>query len=1177
VNLIRLCLARPVGVSVGVLLVLLFGLLSLFMIPVQLTPNVDVPIVTVTTRWQGANPQEIEQEIVHRQEEQLRSVQGLRKMTSQSRDNEAAVTLEFYAGADRSEALRDVTDKLRQVSNYPLEVDQPTVVAADSSTNNAIAWLILYNEPGNAQDVTTLRDFAEDNIKPYLDRVKGVASVEIYGGREREVQVRVDAGELAARGLTFRQVQQALRNQNANISAGVRTQGKRDYAVRTVGQYTSPEEVRDTVVAYTPGGPVYTRDIAEVELSFKRQQSFVRSKGQGVLAFPVRRETGANVIQVMDGVKKAVQQVNEEVLEARRMRLELTQVYDETVYIRQAIRMVEFNAIYGGVLTVIVLMLFLRNWRASATVALAIPISVVGTFVVVVALGRTLNVISLAGIAFSIGMVVDNSIVVLENIYRHRQMGKDFLSAAYDGTYEVWGAVVASTLTTMAVFIPVIFVEEEAGQLFRDISIATATSVGLSLIVSITVVPPLARRLLGLARRGDGGRAAIHQRDDGDSRRSPAAAGANAGPRTAGLVSGIVAWLNERPLARLGVIVALSVSALALTPSLIPDATYLPAGNRNLVFGSLLTPPGYSLDEFRRMADVIERGVRPYWESQVGSPQQAALDEDWRRSVEAMIATGAIPELDPRQSNLGPLERARAEREWRTPPPLIDNFFFVSFQGGCFMGCSSRDPARVKPLVRLLEAAGRQIPGAYPFFQQATLFSFGGGNNAEIQVRGDDLDKVTAAADALFAEGMKRFGFPQPNPANYNLGRPEVRIVTDRERAADLGLTPTDVGLIVEACGDGAYVGDYREQGGRTIDIALYVSGQQNRPTQEITQVPVFTPTGRLVPLSAAVNMIETTAAEQINHIERQRSVTLTIKPPETVPLAAVIRQIKHEIEPELRKTRQIDPEALISLTGNADKLATARAIMVGQWAGFTLQSAVNLLASRFFLSVLICYLLMVALYESWLYPFVIMFSVPLAVFGGFLGLTVCHLGTLLTTHQPVQQLDVLTFLGFVILVGTVVNNAILLVDQSLQNMRDHGRPPHDAIREAVRTRVRPVLMTSLTTVFGQLPLALMPGAGSELYRGLAAVTVGGMLVATLGTLVLVPAVLGLVLDVQARLRGALWGAPAAAPARGGRVSLTDPTSPAEPHAGPETPSASPAATTASRAVSAASAVRRDH
>lgn len=1118
-NLIRLCVDRPVGVAVGVLLVVMFGLLSLFQLPVQLTPDVDVPVLTVSTSWPGANPQEVEREIIDRQEDMLRSVRGLRKMTSTSRDNVGVVTLEFYRGVDKYQAQREINDKLGQVQGYPIEVEEPIVQLQNEEMNNIIAWLILY--PGDGKDddeVRKLRDFAEDFIKPYLDRVPGVAGVPIYGGFEREVQIHVDAGQLAARGITFRQLEEALRNQNSDISAGTRMQGKRDFAVRTVGQFESLDEIRSTVVASTAGGPVYVRDVADVEQAYKDPEGFVRSNGQFVLAMPVRAEVSANVVAVMDELKKAIAKVNDEVLKGREQKLSLVQVYDQTVYIQQAIEMVRSNIVYGSALVLGLLLAFLRSWRATAVLALTIPVSVIGTFAVIVMLGRTLNVISLAGIAFAVGDVVDSAYVVLENIFRHRQSGKSIRQAVLDGTSEVWGAVLASTLTTMAVFLPVIFISEEAGQLFRDISIAEVAAVGLSMIVAVTVIPPLAARLL---ERNKNSPKFPTEDQPLDPHLAAQAAMQTRDPilRLANWIASIVNGLNHRRVARGVVIAGMTIGSFVLAGFLIPESTYLPAGNQNLVFGFLLTPPGYNNDEYGRMGRTVEAGIRRYWEVKPGAPEKAEMDKAWVQQVEGMIATNQVPDL--LNDKLSSLERDRAKREWLTPPPLIEEFFFVSFSGSCFMGAISRDDARVKPLVRLLQTSGGSIPGTFPIFFQAQLFTFGGGNNAEIQIRGDDIEKVTSAAKAMQMACMGQFGFPQPDPSNFDQGRPELRIVPDRERGGELGLTAADIGFVVEACVDGALVGDYRVSGGDTIDISLYVKGQKDRPAREIAQVPLYTPTGKLVPLAAASTLIDTTALEQINRIERQRSVTLTITPPEAMPLETVIRKIKEEIEPGLRAAGQIDRSITVALTGNADKLAAARNSLVGEWKGFNLQSLINIVSGKALLSVIVVYLLMCALYESWIYPFVIMFSVPLAIFGGFLGLSLCHWGTLLTTDQPVQQLDVLTFLGFIMLSGLVVKNAILLVEQSLVYLREHHMPIRDAVREAVRVRVRPVLMTSLTSIVGLLPLAIMPGAGSELYRGLASVILGGMFVSTIGTLVLVPIVLSAVIELRESLRGA--------------------------------------------------------
>jgi hydrophobic/amphiphilic exporter-1 (mainly G- bacteria), HAE1 family len=1123
VDFIKLCIARPVGVSVGVLLVVLFGLLALTTMPVQLTPTVDVPIVTVTTSWIGASPPEVEEEIIKPQEEQLRSVEGLKTMTATARDNGGEITLEFYITVDKNTALREVNDALRQVADYPQEVDEPSVAAADTARDSEIAWLILYSTDGNDEDTPELYDFAEDFIQPEIDNVDGVGSTDIYGGMQREIEIIVDPEQLATRGLTYSQLESALRGQNTNISAGTMTQGKRNYTVRTLGKYERLDEVRDTVVAFTPAGPVYVSDVAAVREGFKKQYAFVRSKGQYVLAFPIRRQTGANVITTMEGVRAAVAEVNEKVLAPRNLGLELVQVYDETIYIYQAMNMVRNNILIGGVLAITVLLLFLRNWRATLVVALAIPVSVIGTFLILAALGRTLNVISLAGIAFAVGMVVDSAIVVLENIYRHYQMGKSTVNAAYDGAKEVWGPVLASTLTTMAVFIPVILIEQEAGQLFRDISLAVVVAVGLALLVSLTVIPTLATRLLAIGKRP--AHAANEVDDDNDEHVS----------RFARVTSTLVDRVSRNVVGRGVSIAGLLALSVVMIWIFIPPASYLPTGNRNLVFGFVITPPGYSVGEFKAMAtETIEPALGPYWSAEEGSAEKAALDAQWEQIAAQVIETSPeIPQVDHWWSIEEQLQRYRTLREWRQPPPPIDNFFFVSFNGGCFMGATSADPSRVKPLEKLLTTAARPIPGTFSIFNQRGIFDrrLGGGNTVEVEIRGTNADNVNRSAGALFGALMGSFGQPRPEPTNFSLGRPEVQIAPDRERAADLGLTTRDVGFIVEAAVEGAYVGDFIYKGGDTIDLTLKMAGYDQRTARQINQVPIYSPRGGIVPLESVTNTVSTSALEQILRIDRQRAVKLTVTPPEATTLETVLTQIQKEIVPGLRQQQAITPDVTVALTGNADKLGEARTTLVGDWAGFRPQTLFNIVNSRFFLSVLIVYLLMAALYESWAYPLVIMFSVPLAIAGGFFGLTLAHWGTLLTVNQPIQQLDVVTFLGFVILVGIVVNNAILLVDQALLNLRERGCDHAEAIKRAVAARTRPIFMTSLTTIAGQLPLALMPAAGSELYRGLAAVMIGGLFVASIGTLLLVPCVLSTVFSAQRSLAGAFRREQAPAPA----------------------------------------------
>ena len=1097
-GIIRFAIENPVKVAVAVILLMLFGILSIFQIPIQLTPDVDRPLITVRTLWQGASPQEIEREIVDRQEEKLKGVRNLRKMTSTSHEGIAEVTLEFYVGTSKDVALRDVSEKLRQVPAYPEEVDEPTIEATGADMSNTIAWIIFRGAPD--EDVSGLKDLVEDDIKPILERADGIASVDVYGGREREVKVVVDPYKLAARGLTLDDLMGALRGHNKNISAGTIAQGKRDYTYRTVGQYEHVADVQGTVIAYRNGGPIFVGDVAEVQNTFKKQYAFVKSLGDYVLALPARKETGANVIQAMDNLKKQIRYCNENILHAQGRGLALTQVYDETIYIKSAIGLVTNNLLIGGALAIAVLLAFLRSGSATLIVAFSIPISLVSTFLAVAMLGRNLNVVMLAGMAFAVGMVVDNAIVILENIYRHRQLGKGVAEAALEGTREVWGAVLASTLTTMAVFLPVVFVEEEAGQLFTDIAVAICCAVGLSLAVATTVIPTLSARMLRVSRKlADAGEHTGH---------------------LAAAVGRVVGAINRSWPARLGLIVVLVGVSIIGSALLMPDTDYLPSGNRNLVFGFVFTPPGYSIDSFKSIAHTIEdgtpedpRGLREYWQAEVGSPEERAL-----------------PAVDMR---VGKGKKIIAKT---VPAPPLENFFFVSWGGGCFMGATSKHEQSVKPLIDIMTAAARRVPGAMTFFQQASLFGgIGGGNSILLEIRGDELDEVTATAGMLIGPVMETFkGYPQPNPANFALGRPEVRILPDREKAADLGLDVRDIGFVVAACVDGAFVGNFYDKGDE-IDLKIHVKDTDSATIQEIGNTPIYTPSGQIVLLASAVRFVSTTAPQQINHIEEMPAVSLTVQPTEGMALETAMGILQDEIIAPMRAAGAIPSSVITTLAGTADKLVQTREALFGSWKGRgwavdprtgqrpIVASIANLATSRGFLALLIAYLLMAALFESFLWPFVIIFTVPLATVGGFAGLRIVHEISWRNPISPIQQLDVLTMLGFVILIGVVVNNGILVVHQTLNNRRDRGLPWPEAISESVRTRVRPIFMTAFTSIGGMMPLVVWPGAGSELYRGLGSVVVGGLLVATLFTLFLVPAVLSVAVDLRealARLLG---------------------------------------------------------
>ncbi len=1040
-KLVDTSIKKPVSVAVGVIFIILFGFISLFKIPVQLTPDVEKPRITVDTRWEGASPQEVETEIVRRQEDELKTVEGLVEMTSESSDGSGTVVLEFLIGTDIDAALVDVSNKLNQVREFPEDADRPVISSVDVR-GSAMAWFILKPVAGNDVDINTFHDFADDFIKPRFERVPGVGSSNVFGGREREMQVIVDPDALAARDITLLEMAQAIDKENDNYSAGDFDEGKRRYIVRTIGEYESPEDIEDVIITRRNGAPVYVRDVAKVKLGYKDPEFAVRQNGEPAIAINAVKESGANAIEVMDGLRQSMNELNKGLLKEKK--LVLFNVYDETNYIRSAINLVKQNLIIGGFLAIAVLLFFLRSGSSTLIIATAIPISVIGTFVVMAFLGRTINVISLAGMSFAVGMVVDNAIVVLENIYRHMQMGKSRIKASYDGTVEVWGAVLASTLTTAAVFLPVIFIKEQAGQLFRDIAIAISVSVILSLIVSITVIPAASAKILSIAKETK--RAAF------SNLWGFARIGHDISEGIASLVRRIIGDSKTRIL----VVCAFTIGSLLLSWLMMPKAEYLPEGNRNLLFGILLPPPGYNIGEFTEIGQRIESDLKPYWEADVNSPEAENLDG-----------------------------------------PPIEHFFYVARGRQVFMGARAKEPDKVKGLIPVMQKTLSKIPGMIAIVSQSSIFQrgIGEGRSINIQLTGPELEKLIGLGQNIFFSAIQKIPGSQVRPIpSLDLGNPEVQVVTDRVRASDVGVTNEGLGFMVNALVDGAKVSDYQIAGDE-IDLVLRGEDKYSNRTHQIEDLMVNTDSGKMINVGSVADVVVTTGPEQINHYERQRTIAIQVIPPEKMPLESAIDTINSEILGPLRSSGELGGSYSAVLTGTADDLTVTRKAL--QW--------------NFLLAAVIAYLLMSSLFESFLYPFVIMFSVPLASFGGFLGLLLLNI----FTYQP---LDILTMLGFIILIGIVVNNAILIVHQALNHIRDEGYETSDAIVESVKTRIRPIFMSTMTSVFGMLPLVISPGSGSEFYRGLGSVVVGGLTVSTIFTLFLVPSVFSIVMDVKENL-----------------------------------------------------------
>ena len=1019
--MIRLAIARPVGVLVGVLLVLLFGALSLSGLPIQLTPDVTIPTITVTTAWPGAAPSEVEREILLEQEEVLKSVSGLDRMISEASDSQGTVTLEFEVGTSLEEALVRVSNRLSQVPDYPDAARQPSLATADTA-GPPLAVLVLRGRDG--VDPRPARTWVDENVIPRYERIPGVAGLRYFGGRDSEVQVQFDPAALAARGVPVGELVAVVQRELADVSGGNLELGKRRYVVRTQVAPGQPEGLEDAVLRVDADGSVLrVGDVAEVSIGLRAPDRHVLVNGDDALALLFDRESGANVLEVTEAILDETDAINADLLAPRG--LEIQVVSDQRAYIRGALSLIRNNLLFGGALAIGVLLLFLRSAPASAVVATAIPVCVVGTALGMQLLGRTVNVVSLAGMAFAVGMVVDNAIVVLENIDTWRRRGVPPAEAALEGAREVWGALVASTLTTAAVFLPILAWQDEVGELLRDVAVAITVAVLLSLVVSVLVIPSFSARLLR------------QQRQDGGEAEGPAAAARDR-------VVAIVRRLVDAPR-RSAMLVAVAVlGAVGTTAALLPDMEYLPTGDRNLLFAVVVPPTGYGVQEMYEIGHVV----------------QAAL----------------IPHL--------------AEGEGREP--AIGRTFFAALPGRGFMGASAADPADVGAVVGLVNQTLATIPGVMGFASQASLFgrSLSSGRGIDVELSGADIGTLVEAGGALM--GALQDGIPgarvRPVPS-LDVGGPELRITPERGRARPLGLSAEAVGQAVDAFVDGRIVGELGPDGEPQLNVVVQARPGATGPTS-LMAMPLATPTGRVVPLSAVATATETLSPTTIQRIERRRALKLEVSPPDDVALETAMETIRDRVLPSMALPDGVD----VTLSGAAGKLDAAQGRM----------------AQTLGLATLISFLLMAALFEDFLAPLVILVTVPLAGAGGVLGLRLVD-----ATLGP-QPFDMMTALGFVILIGVVVNNAILIVDGALARLRG-GAGLTDATSAAVGARVRPIFMSTLTSLAGLLPLVLFPGSGSELYRGVGAIVLGGLALSTLLTLFVVPALFGLVWRLRGR------------------------------------------------------------
>ena len=1050
-------------VMVAIVMTTVIGLICYNTLPRQLTPTVDKPLIEVRTKYRGLSPNEVERNITRRLEEQLETVEGLKKMTSRSQHGESTITLEFEWGTDKKIATIDVNNKLQQVKNLPVLADKPVLKSISTDNSNPIMWVIVEKPDPKMPDLNQnyLFKIGEDMIVPVLQRVEGVSEVWHFGGEEREMRVEFDPYSLARLHLTYKNVIKTLTNENQNTRAGFHDENNREYTVRTLGEFKNPEDILKTIIKRDGNKTIRVRDFAEVVDGYKRTSSLVRINGRISNAFGIIREQGANVVSTCNLAAEAIQQLNRELIN-RGIPMRLKIVYKDVDYIDEAMSLVKSNLALGAALAVIVLLLFLGSVRSVLIIAISIPVSLVAVFIVLKVLGRSINIISLAGMAFAVGMVVDNSIVVLENIFRHLTMKKGVFRAAYDGTVEVWGAVLSSTLTTLAVFLPVVFIQEEAGQLFQDIAITISASIALSLMVSITVIPTLATLLIRL-RPGE-------TYDPGFLHRGPLRPLVVLGEALASGYSRSMKFVLGtgvgHVIVKLGVILGI-VGLTVWSMRILPERDYLPFGNSNMVFMFIEPVAGVP----------AEQNMKYFAEYEKEITRMEDVNDNFLVFSNRFSGGGAIikPEL------------ARGQR------------------------------GEVKMAVKSQEMGGRifQIPGyrfafasQYPIFRSAS-------KTFDLEIVGPDIFELKRIALDLIKDITGSEGVHSVRP-EFKLGNPELRFIPRRVNTARLKMGVPEIGEIIESLNAGKYLGEFNDRGD-PIDFVLVRADEEKLGLNDYKDLPIWTDEEMMTNLGYLVDIEISSGPARIDHIEKERSVKLLVQVHKSYPMQKVIQRVEEEYLVPIRGT--LSEEYGLRIGGTADDLAS------------TEKSLMN----SFVYAVGFIYLLLVALFKSFMRPLIVMLTVALAVSGSFFGiagnnaLQRMNIRAILEDFQVrnVEAMvrgwdwitfDILTQLGIIILAGIVVNNAILIVHQMLNNIRS-GMDEREALQKSCETRLRPIMMTVISSVCGMLPLAFGEGAGTELYRGMGTALIGGLMFSTLFTLFLVPVLISLTTDLGLRTR----------------------------------------------------------
>ncbi len=1003
-KIVEIATRRHVAISMAAVTLVLFGLIALRDLPVNLLPDLSYPTLTVRTEYQGSAPEEVETLLTRPVEEAVGVVKNVIAVKSVSRTGQSDVILEFAWGTDMDRAGLDVREKL-ELLQLPLEVSRPLLLRFNPANDPIMRYGLFLEDSATGEDETALkvlRRFADEEIKKQLEPVEGVAAVKISGGLEDEIQIGIDQQKMAQLNLSLEELTARLAAENINLSAGRLEEGEQRYLVRTINQFSSVDEIAGLIVAPGEGRPVYLRDIAKVAAGYSERQAIIRMNGREAVEVAVYKEGDANTVHVARGIETRVEELSKKLPAG----MQLRKVDDQSVFIDHAISEVISAALLGGLLAVLVIYVFLRNWWFTLTIGLSIPVSIIATFFLMGQSGITLNIMSLGGIALATGLLVDNAIVVLENISRYRHAGEGLISAARKGASEVGGAVIASTLTTVAVFLPLAFVDGVAGQLFRDQALTVTFALIISLGIAMTLIP----MMVSLRGHDD------HMPQPGSNR---------FGHWFQTRYEWLLAWaLQHRGQTLIIASVLLVLSAVLLQRI---GTELVPALEQGRFEVMLEAAPGTPLET----TDQLQVSL-----------QKTASEDPAVELVYGVAGSGNRIDANPTESG---------ENIAR---------MLVAMRPGT-------DTADQESIIGKLRSQVRQFAGLEATFAAPELLSFD--KPLEIEIQGYDLAALRHTSDMVMERlrGSDRFADVE---SSVERGHPEIQIYFDQERAAALGLTVKQISdqVVGKIRGRVATRYSWRD---RKIDVLVRVAEEERQSIDAVKELIVNPQSSRPVPLSSVAEIRVAEGPSEIRRSGQERIALIQVN---------------------------LAYGDLGSAVAEAQRLLAGLALPYGQSLRIKgqseeMQASFNSLLFALGLAIFLVYLVMASQFESLLHPFVILFSIPLAAVGVALALWITD-----------TRLSIIVFIGLIMLAGIVVNNAIVLVDL-INKLRERGIERMEAIRDAAHLRLRPIMMTTLTTVLGLMPMAFGLGEGSEMRTPMAITVMGGLITSTLLTLLVVP------------------------------------------------------------------------